>query len=473
MIATIPRVWAAVFDHGMIWADEVYQSVEQGHRLAFGYGFIPWEFQSGARSWVFPGVLAGILKTASSLGVDSGIALVSVAKLVMAALSVLAVYLSMRLASVLGTATSALFAGIMSATFPLFVIFGSRCLSENPSAVAVIGIAYLLARRRPWDATMAGALSGLIVFLRFTNGFFAVGFFVILLMTRRWRDLRGFALAAVAVSLLGGLLDHVAWGRPFHSLVSYFNHNFNSNAYSPAVFESGGRWQDLSYLDLLWWSSGLSLVPIAIGLVAGWRRGRSLLLLGICYLALLEIVRHKELRFILPVLPLFIAVAAARLGSLWDQIPSEGRWKRVRSPAAIALSLALTAYCANQIARVSFFDLGYSWGRVSPWQTDDVNRLLARAHEDPELCGLVFLGGPPLSMNGGFSYLHRDVFVSMPVESIDPTLEPAANAIITHVTSVVPSSYREVARWRRYVLLRRAGGCAPPPTGDAYRMQAR
>ena len=45
----------AMHDEGVIWADEIFQTLEQGHRLAFGYGLVPWEYQSGARSGSCPG----------------------------------------------------------------------------------------------------------------------------------------------------------------------------------------------------------------------------------------------------------------------------------------------------------------------------------------------------------------------------------------------------------------------------------
>src|SRR6185369_14224273 len=60
-------VWAIVAEHGVVWPDEVYQSLEQAHRLVFGFGFLPWEFDVGARSWVFPGLLAAPMALAKSI----------------------------------------------------------------------------------------------------------------------------------------------------------------------------------------------------------------------------------------------------------------------------------------------------------------------------------------------------------------------------------------------------------------------
>ena len=72
ILAALPRLWAAWFDQGVFWPDEIFQSVEQAHRLVFGYGITPWEFRKGARSWVFPGMVAIVLKAGALFGLDSG-----------------------------------------------------------------------------------------------------------------------------------------------------------------------------------------------------------------------------------------------------------------------------------------------------------------------------------------------------------------------------------------------------------------
>ncbi len=48
--------------------DEVFQSIEQAHRLVYGTGVIPWEFQYGARSWLVPGAIAGVMWLARLVG---------------------------------------------------------------------------------------------------------------------------------------------------------------------------------------------------------------------------------------------------------------------------------------------------------------------------------------------------------------------------------------------------------------------
>src|SRR5471030_3289194 len=48
--------------------DELFQFLEAGHRIAFGYGMVPWEFDYGARSWALGYVSALPLAVAGLFG---------------------------------------------------------------------------------------------------------------------------------------------------------------------------------------------------------------------------------------------------------------------------------------------------------------------------------------------------------------------------------------------------------------------
>src|SRR5262245_58250067 len=94
-VALLARLWVAWTDQGIIWPDEIYQSLEQAHRLVFGYGFVPWEFRDGARSWFFPVILGGLLKAGSWMGIGTGMGLVLLAKSFMALVGAAAVISTM------------------------------------------------------------------------------------------------------------------------------------------------------------------------------------------------------------------------------------------------------------------------------------------------------------------------------------------------------------------------------------------
>ena len=56
------RLWLAFTDHGQYWPDEVFQSIEPAHRMAFGYSMVAWEFVVGARNVLLPGAIALVLE---------------------------------------------------------------------------------------------------------------------------------------------------------------------------------------------------------------------------------------------------------------------------------------------------------------------------------------------------------------------------------------------------------------------------
>lgn len=51
--------------------DEYYQSLEVAHKLAFGYGYLTWEWAQGIRSYFYPLIFTVQYKMLYFLGLDS------------------------------------------------------------------------------------------------------------------------------------------------------------------------------------------------------------------------------------------------------------------------------------------------------------------------------------------------------------------------------------------------------------------
>jgi phosphatidylinositol glycan class B len=58
--------------------DEYWQALEVGHRIAFGYGYLTWEWDVGLRSVLHPAFFAALYKVLAVLGVDGGSAFVRI-----------------------------------------------------------------------------------------------------------------------------------------------------------------------------------------------------------------------------------------------------------------------------------------------------------------------------------------------------------------------------------------------------------
>ncbi|HVZ36211.1 MAG TPA: hypothetical protein VG963_27475, partial [Polyangiaceae bacterium] len=163
--ASALRLWLAVTDHSIYWPDEIYQSLEQAHRLAFGNGFIPWEFRDGARSWLLPGLIAGVWRVAATLGVHSSLVLVDIARGIAVLGGAASLWLSARLCARLSTPRAGFIAVLVLAVLPASVVFGYRTLSESLSAPLVVLAALALLDgipRRTCAAAVCIALATLL-----------------------------------------------------------------------------------------------------------------------------------------------------------------------------------------------------------------------------------------------------------------------------------------------------------------------
>src|SRR5260370_26249859 len=210
------RAWLSLHDDGIYWPDEIYQSLEPAHRLAFGYGMIAWEFVEGARSWLLPGALAGLLKVSAQLGLDSPREYLWLVRLLFSARSLLAGFGSYRLASAYRAPflPATLAASLCALAAPL-IYFAPRAMSENASAAAVVwGLALVL---HP-DSRHTGRISGssllaLAVLLRFQNVVFCLGALGFLAAIRILRVSGEVMVVIYAWAFLIRLLECIPWSE--------------------------------------------------------------------------------------------------------------------------------------------------------------------------------------------------------------------------------------------------------------------
>ena len=89
VLAFAARVAIALCGDFVLHPDEIMQYLEPAHRLVFGSGVTYWEFFYGARAWLVPGVVAGILKVFGLVGLGEPFWYVGGVKLVFCAISLL------------------------------------------------------------------------------------------------------------------------------------------------------------------------------------------------------------------------------------------------------------------------------------------------------------------------------------------------------------------------------------------------
>lgn len=455
LVTAVTRVWFAAVDHSVFWPDEIYQSIEPAHRLAFGYGLLPWEFRDGARSWIFPALLALPLKLVALLHVHAGLALVLAARLVMVALALVAAVAGIEYARRLAGKPAALIVAFAFAFFPPLLVYSHRTLQEAASAPLVMLVPLCLLERSGRAAVWAGLAVGLATLLRFQCAIVAATFFVSLVFERRWRHLRLYAGAGVCVALGGGLLDWLTWGRPFHSFIAYLEFN---------LIKSGASTFGVSprayFLQTLWSSSGPAVVLIGIGLVIGGLfAARATAAAALMFLLIHSAVPHKEFRFLLPVFPLMLSVGGVGLALALARFKAPA-WAASLLTALLCLGFADSAR-GETYARLGQY-LGTSRASGSAWHTEEgPNLLLSEAGERADTCGVLMLGARA-AFTGGYSYLHRRVPLFYRFQACDDA--GAANYIIAALgNSNVPPEYELAKRADGYGLYRRNGACGSAP----------
>ena len=482
----LPRVYLAIHDQGMIWADEIFQTLEQGHRLSFGYGFVPWEFRAGARSWLLPGAIGGVMKLLALSGVTSGAGLATGLKLLFAALAAATFYPMLRMAQAWVGIFALALLGVTASVFPAGLIYGSRAMAEVASAPFLAWGLWLLwpwgmgragkaaaysaepAMGGRWNGMrrliLAGVLFGLATLLRYQSGILLAPVLVIVAARRSLRTAAVVAAGMAAVLLPGGLLDWVTWGRPFQSLIVYLRFNLvDGGANQWGVAKRG------FYLRFMLAANGPVVLILVLGFLAGLRRTWPVALPVLLFFGVHSAIPHKELRFLYPVLPLFLLCAAVGLGALLSRLPFPRR-RQVAATAALALVL-LGAFAAR--ARdVTFADIGQMMDPASfggptsrlVWQAfDERNRLLSQAGTHADICGLAAPTMNPY-WTGGYTYLHRRVPILWSGSRAD---FGAANYVLMGPGQRMDDArYRALAEQGNYVLYRREGTCNRPAPGS-------
>jgi hypothetical protein len=409
----------------------------------------------------------------------------------MVALALAGIYAAMRIAEKLGGPEAAVMCGILSAAFPPSIVYGSRCLSENPSGSLIAIAVLLMLDRQQWKLVMAGCLAGLVIFLRYQNMVVTVALLGWLLAQRRGRDAIAYAAGAAIVGLAGSVLDLFTWGAPFHSLLTYLHFNLIKMNFSTGVgVESRGY-----YVKVAWSAVGPSLLALVIGLFESAGRAGGLVVVVLLYVLAHTLVPHKEFRFMMPIVPLAMALSGVGLAILVSRLfgapianPAEGSKHQGRAQGAFrrdrgtddhgrdgarapdrvriaiwAVAFGLAGLMGWRAAHATFHDFGQRHGPLSGAQSvwhgaEAANRLLWAAGERTDLCGLAMAGIGPI-WTGGYTYLHRDV----PIVWRTPIDLSATNYILAAAEAPLPPEYTVVESIGDAKLARRSGNCAPPP----------
>ncbi len=302
---------AAVALHGdfTLHPDEIMQYLEPAHNLVFGNGVLHWEFFYGARAWLLPGLVAGVLALFDLVGLGETLWYIEAVKLLFCAISLLipaGMYFFARRHFSETAARVALLAG---AFWYELVGFAHKPMSEfNATALLLVLLALCV---RPPSARLIWPLAAVAVLAAALRLQYAPIALLLLGMAFIRSHHKLHLLLASALLLLAlGVFDAVTWDAVlFHSYLTNIRYNLSF------PFFAGGDGEISPFYKYVWWltlaTAALAPLCIAASLAAGgWRRYGLLLALIAIVLLLHSVQAYQEYRFIFLTTPLWLLIGA-------------------------------------------------------------------------------------------------------------------------------------------------------------------
>jgi GPI mannosyltransferase 3 len=465
LFALILRVGIALKFPNIFWADEIFQTLEPAHRLAFGNGIVTWEFRDGIRSWVLPGILAGIMRLTSWLGEGSTGYLIGI-NIFLSLLSlsnILVAYVWGK--KIGGTITGFICAAIGTIWFEL-IYFSPKAFTEVVATHFLLPGIYLGVQNNLFKLKnslfFSGCLLGVSLALRI-HFLPCIAFVVIYICRTAWQQKWLPMIAGIiAPILIFGTVDAFIWSYPFQS---FWLNIWVNIVEGRSKLYGVSPWYEYLILLLKTWS--WFAIPIVILAIIGSRRIPILAWSALIIILSHSFLDHKEYRFIYPALPMMMILAGIGTGELVLNLSR--RWVSTRK-TVIAILLCLFLWTSTSVALLSRFNI-YNPLNFSTFGTNlenthlyaTTNNLLALQSLSTEntVCGLG-LWGVNWALSGGYTYFHRNVPIYQVEKAADfEELKAGFNYIIGNRS--IPSQYQNYTLqkcWQETCIYKRPGSCS-------------
>ena len=454
-IVAIFRVWLATRGHSIRHPDEIFQTIEQSHRLVFGYGVVPWEFREGIRWLGTPVLLTPPMWLAKLLGLGADF-YVSLTRAILALLSLLPIPFLYVLVTRRAGNNVALLACLLSLVWVEHLDFAGSTLSDAIGAplLSTAAIGSLLCARA--SRTAIAILAFLIVLTFCVRFHLAPALLLIAIYALRTMPSATrltFLLGLVISAVLFGTLDVLFGQVPYqHVYLNVYRNIFEG------VAAGFGEEEWHYYFTAIWerWQWGI-FVPL-VAILYRWKSTWLLFGAALAVVISFSFIAHKEYRFYYPATMLFtLAAGWAIAESAFKLFAKPGRSARLG-----AALVSLTEMFATVLpAQSRYLDLLHE---------GEDPRIAAQMYvgRTSDVCGLGFDIGLVITGTAGLVHIHRGVgFDTVDTQTASADSLSRFNYLLMKVSEgSPPTGYLSARCWDELCLYRRSGGCTKSVVPD-------
>lgn len=364
-IALLERIIFAIIREGYNHPHEIYRVLEPIRQLLFGNSVVIYEFDLHLLSWIPILFHTALIKLCLIIGLENPLHQITFLRIFYAFLSMLSVYgVYYILKNLLNRQYGAFGIIFMILWTPLVywqIHFFESILVGNLLFIPLM--LYIKTGVIKDDGNykiflysfFSGLIFGLMFFIRFHSGIFAILFFAFAIYEKRYNTLIPAILAFTAVLLLGAYIDTL-FGIPF--LKAPFN-NLTFSALQDGAVKNFGAQSFYYYLMLLFkFYSPLLFLALIYLVYKGFWQVKLLSFISFAYLLVYSIISHKEFRFIFPILPLLPVIGFVGYRRIHDSF--KVNWSKLYVKVLIIMGLIFTVLYSSYRGLVRYSYNSYS-----------------------------------------------------------------------------------------------------------------
>lgn len=409
--------------------DEYWQSLEVGHKLTFGYGYMTWEWSKGIRSYIHPLSIAALYRALDWFGLDQVEYLVLAPRILQALLTACSDYYFYR------WSRNSKWSIFLIATSWFWFYTGSRTLLNTvETCLTTIALSLYPRSHDAHDASHKFLwIVALVCFIRPTA---AILWFPLCIIHMKNAIhsvaellIKRYLLIAVIVGSAAIAIDSYVYGQFIVTPYEFFKLNVLENVGSTYGVQPWHWYFTVGLPTIL----GPFTIPFVIGVVQTLRNHQkypdrvNLLIATLFSLIVYSCLAHKEFRFVLPLLPICLHIAADLLKNWSRDAP---RW------AIWLVALALLTFNAIPAVYLSWTHQRGTLDIMQPIER------IAREYRDSDGHRAKFLFLMPCHSTPFYSHVHQNVTLRF------LTCEPNLNGD-QYYTDEADQFYDNPAAWLR------------------------